>query len=306
MTLGVRVRVPATTANLGPGFDCLGLALDLWNEVDIRLIGNELKISNEGEGAGILPANAKNAIFRAMKALADQKDIPLPAGIQITSRNAIPLGSGLGSSAAAVLAGIFSAGSLFDVKLSFQEQLDLAAELEGHPDNVAPCLLGGLTACMQTEHGVVVRSLPLKEMPILIALPDFNFSTRVARSVLPKLVPYKDAVFNISHTLMVTQALQEGDFDLLKEAMQDRLHQPYRLPLIPGAQQAMEAAYRAGAATVALSGAGPALLVVCRYTEDRETVAGVMRTQFEQAGLAMRYFLPGIAFKGVETKIIHE
>ncbi len=304
MTTHVLVRVPATTANLGPGFDCLGLTLDLWNEVEVRLTGTDLKISITGESAGRLPVDTRNVIHSTMKALVQNRRIHLPEGIQIICRNNIPLGSGLGSSAAAVVAGVLAANTLFDLHLTVQEQLDLSSAVEGHPDNAAPCLLGGLTACMQIDHGVMARKLPVKELPILIALPDFNFPTKKARSVLPQIIPHHDAVFNISRTVMVTQALQEGDVDLLSEAMQDRLHQPYRLPLIPGAQQAMQAAYQAGAAAVCLSGAGPALLAVCRGDEDCDAVEEAMHRSFSSAGLSMRYFQPKISMTGAEIELL--
>jgi homoserine kinase len=193
---------------------------------------------------------------------------------------------------------------LFDLQMTLQEELDFAAALEGHPDNAAPCLLGGMTACMQSEQGVTVRKLPVKAMPLLVVLPSIVFPTQTARGVLPHTVPLKDAVFNISRTVMVTQALQEGDADLLMEAMRDRLHQPYRLPLIPGAQQAMDVAYQAGAAGVALSGAGPALLVVCRKETERERIAAAMQAQFSQMGVSSRWFTPYIAPNGAEVSLL--
>lgn len=304
MINGVRVRVPATTANLGPGFDCLGLALDLWNEVEVLLTGLGLEINIAGEGADSLPTDSRNAIYSAMKSLAENRHIHLPEGIWINCRNNIPLGSGLGSSAAAAAAGVLAANCLFDLRLTLQEELDLAAALEGHPDNAAPCLFGGLTACLQKEQGVTVRKIPVKAIPLLIVLPSFAFPTETARGVLPHTVLLKDAVFNISRTVMVTQALQDGDVDLLTGAMHDRLHQPYRLPLIPGAQQAMDAAYQAGAAAVALSGAGPALLVMCRNETERERIAAVMQAQFSQVGFSSRWFTPSIASKGAEVSLI--
>jgi homoserine kinase len=257
-----------------------------------------LEINIAGEGANSLPADPRNAIYSAMHSLAENCHVHMPEGMQINCRNNIPLGSGLGSSAAAAVAGVLAVNCLFDLQMTLQEELDFAAALEGHPDNAAPCLLGGMTACMQSEQGVTVRKLPVKAMPLLVVLPSIVFPTQTARGVLPHTVPLKDAVFNISRTVMVTQALQDGDVDLLREAMHDRLHQPYRLPLIPGAQQAMDVAYQAGAAGVALSGAGPALLVVCCSDEDREPVAEAMRKQFSVAGITMRYFLPSITTMG--------
>ena len=156
--------------------------------------------------------------------------------------NRIPLASGLGSSAAAIITGLLGANAMMNNALSNTDILNLATEIEGHPDNVAPALLGGLVATVVNEGKIIARKLDVAGCAITIVLPDFHFTTKQARAALPKHVPMKDAVHNISRAVLVTEAFRTGDLDLLGKVMEDALHQPYRLPLIPGAQEAMEAA----------------------------------------------------------------
>lgn len=160
-----RVRVPATCANLGPGFDCLALAIDIWNEVQLSVEGNRLTIEMEGEGASHLPVNENNLIVRAMKTYSRRYTKPLPAGIRLVCKNQIPLGSGLGSSAAATIAGILCATALLDLPHDKMDQLACAAEMEGHGDNAAACLLGGLTAYMKDGSQFIARRLPIATLP---------------------------------------------------------------------------------------------------------------------------------------------
>ena len=296
--MSISIRVPATTANLGPGFDCLGLALDLWNEVEITPEGKQLVIQIEGEGAGVLPQDETNAIFCAMQFFAKQHQLTLPVGIHIHCTNRIPLGSGLGSSAAAAVAGLLAAQSLLNLPSNLDNLVDLATQMEGHPDNAVPCLLGGLGAAIQENGQIIYRALAIAPLWLAIVTPRFFLPTHQARAALPEVVAHQDAAFNLGHTVMVVEALRTGDLDLLKVAMQDRLHQPYRLRLIPGAHQALEAAYAAGAAAVALSGAGPSLLAVARQSQDSQTIADAMCMAFKNAGLESRIFLPRISILG--------
>jgi homoserine kinase len=305
----VLVKVPATSANLGPGFDALGLALDLWNETEFTT-AKSFCLEIEGEGAHRLAANEKNLIVRSAQKLYASLNRPLPAlGLHCTNR--IPLASGLGSSAAAVLTGLLGANALLGFPFTSEEILNMAVDLEGHPDNVAPALLGGLVVSTMEEGTVITHKLTVAEnfssnradrtalpLHLTVALPQFNLSTRQARAVLPDLVPRKDAVSNISRAVLITEAFRTGDLDLLGQAMSDALHQPYRIPLIPGAREAMNAAKEAGAAAVALSGAGPSLIAFS--TTPHDGIGDAMKQAFGSAGLTTRIFELKISDHGAQ------
>jgi homoserine kinase len=295
----VIIKVPATTANLGPGFDTLGLALDLWNQASFSP-AEEYSVEIAGEGAGRLPHDRQNLIIRAALRLGDAAGKSLPP-FKVECTNRIPLGSGLGSSAAAALTGLLGANALLGDPLSQDEILSLAVEIEGHPDNVAAALLGGLVAVTVEEGKVIARKLLLDTaMYITVVVPDFTFPTEQARAVLPKQVPLEVAVRNLNRTVLVTQALAGGDLDLLARVMQDELHQPYRLPLILGAEAAIEAGRQAGAAAVALSGAGPSL--VAFSAKGDKGIGEAMKKAFETAGLAARVFEMEVSKEGAKVK----
>ena len=280
----LRVRVPATTANLGAGFDCLGLALSLFNEVDAEA-ADGLDIRVEGEGATELPTDATNLVWRAAQRVFDHVG-RAPRGARLHLRNAIPLESGLGSSAAATVAGLMIGNGLVSAALNEATLLDLAVAMEGHPDNVAPALLGGLVAAGQADSGrLLVERVATPALTAVVVMPSFRLSTALARQALPASVPRADAVFNLSHTALTLLALQRGDYVALADAMADRLHQPYRAPLAPGLARALDAARTLGAAA-AISGAGPAVIAFTggRYDE----VGEAMRGAFATAGLAAR------------------
>ncbi len=293
MTL-VRVRVPATTANLGPGFDVLGLALDWWNTLEVRPQppGAADHIVVAGEGAATLPRDARHRSLQAIQAVYDAVGVPRPR-LHLQAHNAIPLGSGLGSSAAAALAGALAANALLGWPLSRRQLLSLVARLEGHPDNAAPALYGGLTACGWDDDGQVwVRPLPVAEewlqdgLTVWVALPAVNLSTAQARQALPEHIPLKDAAYNLGQAVRVVEAFRTGDAVLLGAAMRDRWHQPYRLRLIPGASEALHAARQAGAWAAALSGAGPS--VVAFAGPDSAAVGQALRQTFAHAGVSAR------------------
>jgi len=302
----VLVKVPATTANLGPGFDALGLALNLWNETEFTATDDrKIALTIEGEGESILPRDANNAIVDAALQIYERAGKPCP-GLRIHCRNRVPLGSGLGSSSAALLTGLLGANAVLGNPLSDEEILKLAIETEGHPDNVAPAMLGGLVASIVYEERVISLKLPARanrgSIHVTVVLPDFDFPTKQARAILPKQVERKDAIYNISRAVLVTEALRTGDLDLLGKAMTDALHQPYRLPLIPGAQAAMEAARHAGTAAVALSGAGPSLIAFS--SKENPAVGAAMKRAFEQAGLSARIFELSTSYEGAEVTIV--
>lgn len=284
----VRVRIPATTANLGPGFDCLGLALDLWNEAEFRLEGTGPVLRIHGEGEGRLPENGDNLLLRAFFYYYRLQGLPNPSGPRVECRNAIPTGSGLGSSASAALLGLLAADTLSGCDLPKEDLLRMAVDLEGHADNAAAALYGGLAVTLGSEGGWLTRRFDVPSLCAAWVLPEFDFPTQMARKALPDRVARGDAIFNAARTPLVVEALRTGDLDLLGRVMDDRLHQPQRLPLIPGGLEAFQAAREAGAPAVAISGAGPSLIAFCRG--DPAPVIAAMRAAFKEAGLASRGF----------------
>jgi homoserine kinase len=257
--LKLTVRAPATAANLGPGFDCLALALDLANEFVVET-GEDPAVRIDGEGVGELPEDATNLVFRTISYMAREVGGPLPS-FRLTCRNRIPLQRGLGSSASAVVAGVLLADRLLGAALSPDAILEMAVDLEGHPDNVAACLRGGLALAYLSPDGW--RSEPLEPHPDLspaVLCPEAErMATDDARRVLPRLVPLGDAAFNLSRSALLVLALTQRP-DLLERALEDRLHQAYRLPLVPASRALFQDLREAGL-PVCLAGSGPALLV---------------------------------------------
>ncbi len=252
-------RVPATSANLGPGFDCLGLALLLHNEVTIDTDA-EPGITWEGEGTGELPTGGTDMVSRAMQHVAAAAGAELP-DFGLHSVNRIPLERGLGSSSAAVVAGIVLADVLLGLELDARQRLEGAVAVEGHPDNVAPALSGGLVLSYASgDGGWSAERLPLAERLGAVALIplDERIPTEQARRALPDGVPFADAVFNTSHAILVTAALTTSP-GLLREALRDRLHQDARLALVPRVRDVFERLREIGV-PVCVSGAGPSLL----------------------------------------------
>ncbi|MBI3160475.1 MAG: homoserine kinase [Chloroflexi bacterium] len=281
----LRVVVPATSANLGPGFDALGLALNLWNETVFDTGGARFRLEIEGEGRGSLPADKTNRIYAAFAGTFKAAGQRPPAGLHIRCLNRIPLGAGLGSSAAAALTGILVANTLLGGVFERRQVITLAADMEGHADNAAAAVLGGLTLSAQGRSGLIFRRVAAPDLPVVVAIPDIQLSTARARRALPEVYPRPAAVANLGRAALVVEALRDNDLGLLAEALEDSLHQPYRLPLIPGAAEALEAARKLGA-PAALSGAGPGLIAFAR--EAPQAVAEAMRSAFEEAGYAAR------------------
>lgn len=303
MPTRVRVRAPASTANLGPGFDCLGLALGLYNTVEMTMLepGDGLQFEMEGEGAGRITGDSNNLIVRAANSVWEAVGYG-PVGMKIQASNNIPLGMGLGSSAAAAVSGLAAANALANGVLSRSELLRRAAHIEGHPDNAAAALFGGLVLVSAAEDELMYTSLDIPPLKVAIAVPGVRLSTAEAREALPKNVPLKDAVFNIGRAAFVVQALQRGDYEMLGWAMADKLHQPYRRKLIPGFDAAVSAARQTGAAAVALSGAGPS--VAAFAPDGHDEIANAMKTAFESAGVSCRAFVLPVDRQGVQISVV--
>jgi homoserine kinase len=268
----VRVRVPATCANLGPGFDALGLALALHDEVTAQVGADGLSIEVRGEGSEAVTRDESHLVVRAMRRTFSVLDAE-PAGLVLDCTNRIPHSRGLGSSAAAIIAGVLLARSLVRDgldRLSDGEVLGLASDIEGHPDNVAPCLLGGLTiAWMSGSARAVRRDLDPAIVPVVL-IPPFTASTELARSLLPVTVPHADAAFAAGRAALLVAALT-GTPQALFDATEDRLHQSYRAPAMPGSAGLVEKLRTAGLAAV-ISGAGPTVLVLARGQVEADSV----------------------------------
>jgi len=300
MSVAVKVRVPGTTANCGPGFDAVGIACTIYNELELILSEEgSLVIDIEGEGKGIIPVDENNIVSQVIQTVLAKVGKKYQ-GIHIKMMNQIPLSRGLGSSAAAIVAGLFAANVATGNTLSKDEILDMATAIEGHPDNVAPALFGGIvTSIIHGAQTRYLRFVPPKRLNMVVAIPDFNLSTHAARNVLPQTVPFKDAVFNISRTALVVGALCQGEFHHLRYALEDKIHQPYREHLIPGMQQVFDEALDNGALGVAMSGAGPCLIA---FTQERcDQIGAGMVQAFANNHIKASYLMLDIDTEGAKV-----
>lgn len=261
----VTIRVPATTANIGPGFDSFGCALALYNTISVALEGDDLWI----EGCDEAYCNEDNLVVVAYRAAMERMGLESEKALHITIDAQIPVCRGLGSSAALLVAGAMAASLLHEGRLSKNDLLEVCNTIEGHPDNIAPALYGGLTASM-LEEGVpyTVRYDVHPSLKFVVIIPDFELSTHKARSVLPAQIPYKDAVYNLSHAAVLVRALELGDAPVICAALRDKLHQPYRSGLIAHYETARQAALERGALAYCISGAGPTQLALVNGNEE--------------------------------------
>ncbi len=283
----VTVRVPASSANLGPGFDTLGLALCLYNRMTVGLSDGPTRVEVRGEGEGVLESGPDNLVVRAAHRLyAEVGQAPPPLSVRL--ENAIPVSRGLGSSSTAIVGGLAAANALLGDPLDRDAVLGLAVELEGHADNVAPALCGGLQVCCVTPSGLLrVPVHPPAGLRAVVCIPDARVSTERARRALPDHYSRADAVYNISRAALLVAALSTGRLDVLRPAMEDRLHQPYRASLVPGFTAAVEAALAAGASGACLSGSGSTMLALC--TGGETAIGEAMATAVRAAGSDARW-----------------
>jgi homoserine kinase len=309
----ITVRIPATSANLGPGFDCMGMALNLWNTFELQLVPGEpiISVESHGEGADILPTGGNNLIAQTMRGELYRINFEKPGligpeiyksqGYRITCRNKIPCASGMGSSSTAVLAGLIFANVLAYRQVDLDPVLERATALEGHGDNVAPALYGGLILISYNGATVVAERVQLPPWKVVVCVPAFNFLTIEARAAVPKTLSRSDAVLNIGRAMLVAEALRNGDDVLLARAMADRIHEPYRIPLIPGAANVKKVALEQGAVAVCLSGAGPGILAFAR--QNHEGIGQAMQVAYQQAGLSARYWVLDASPAGADITI---
>ena len=279
----IRVAAPATTANLGPGYDCLGMALDIWNTIEVERLpeGAATVVAVSGEGEGELESGAENLVHRSMEFLYRELGQQLPP-VSVACANEIPLARGLGSSAAAIAGGLAAANALSGGEFSHRDLLEMAATIEGHPDNVAAAVMGGLQLVVTEENTLytVPVSVPAAIHAVLF-IPEKRIATADARAVLPQQLSVVDAVHNMSRVALLVAGMATNHPEYLEMATQDRLHQPYRQPLFPAMKLLMKAARDAGALGAFLSGSGSTVLAL---TQGREmTVAYEMAEAARQA-----------------------
>jgi homoserine kinase len=257
----VVVRVPGSTANLGSGFDCIGMALQLYTTIRMRR-APQLIIKLKGKNLEGISTNKDNLVYKVAQLIFNKANLDCP-GLEIEIESEIPLTRGLGSSAAAIIGAMTAANVIAGEPFKQNELYNFATELEGHPDNVGASLLGGIVIGTWDQSKVsYIRVLPPKKMKAVVAIPNFELSTKLARDVLPNFYSKVDTVHAISHSALLASALVSGDTSVLYEAMKDRIHQPYRTGLIPGMDALLENSHQFGAIGIALSGAGPTIIAL--------------------------------------------
>lgn len=293
--------MPATSANCGPGFDTLGLACTLYNITTYEVTeekGFRLEVSGEGEG--ILKPFGRNLAIASFLKVWNQVTDGKRIGLKIHMENKIPMSRGLGSSSSAIVAGLYAANILCGNFYNKGQLLDMATEIEGHPDNVAPALLGGFTICCMNETRVTsLRLLPPKKIKLIVVVPERRLSTALARQAIPASVPHKDAVYNTSRAALLVGALISGNYEYLSVALDDRLHQPYRAHLIPGLQDVFDAAKQAGAYNAVISGAGSSVMAYAPEQADCDFIAKSMMEAFNRNGESGTYHILDIDPHGV-------
>lgn len=288
----ISVKVPATTANIGPGFDCMGMALPIYNTITIEetvLPGTGIEINainNDSTADNLMfehiPMDETSIIYKAVELLYNSIG-QTPSELKITVQSQIPIARGLGSSASVIVGGLLAANELLGHPADEVALLSIATEVEGHPDNVTPAIVGGLCITSQEDDGTILyRKLNWpEEWNITVCIPDYELSTDISRSVLPKEVPMGDAVFNAKRLAMFVEAVNTKDAELMKSALQDKLHQPYRMKLVPGLDKIIEnLKHEENVLGCVLSGAGPAILVISQKN-DLDKIKSIVKETWE-------------------------
>ncbi|MDR0435113.1 MAG: homoserine kinase [Gracilibacteraceae bacterium] len=298
----LEVKVPATSANLGAGFDCMGLAVKIYNRFTVAPAATA-KFTLTGDYTAGIDTGEDNLFWRAARKLWNRLERP-PTPLQATCDAQVPPARGLGSSSTAVVGGLLAANHFAGEPLTRFELLEMATEIEGHPDNVAPALYGGVTLTAMREGSVVFRSLGrAPALSLALIVPDYTVETGKARAILPELVSRADAVFNASRVGLLTDAFLRGEYSLLRAGTEDRLHQRQRAGLTPGLEDLLDKAGTLGAYGAALSGSGPAVIAFCRPGAGKEVaegMAGVLR----KLGINVRAFAPEIDVAGATLRQI--
>ena len=307
----ISVKVPASTSNLGPGFDCIGMALPVYNTITIEETvlpgtGIEINVINESENADDLltehmPLDENSIIYKAVEILYNSIG-QTPSELKITVQSQIPIARGLGSSASVIVGGLLAANELLGHPADEVALLSIAAEVEGHPDNVTASIVGGLVlTSLEDDGSVVYRKLDWpEEWQITVCIPDYELSTEISRSVLLKEVPIQDAVFNAKRLAMFIQAVNTKDADLMKMALQDRLHQPYRMKLVPGLDKIMEnLKHEENVLGCVLSGAGPAIVVIS-YKNNLDKIKSIIKDTWEEMNVKVNIMTLPVETQGAQ------
>lgn len=262
----LEIRVPATSANMGPGFDCLGVALSLYNRYHIEECEKGLHI----DGCDEPYKNENNLVYVSMKKTFDKIGYPFEnKGLRIGFESDIPVSRGLGSSAACILGGVLAANEIGKGRLTRTEILEIASDIEGHPDNITPALFGGMTVSIRDGNQIFYEKINLPSgLKFCAIIPDFQLSTKDSRAVLPDNIPYKDGVYNVGRVSLMIAALSNGNFDLLRMACKDKLHENYRGSLIKNYKEIVSECNRLNSLCVFLSGAGPTIMSVLKEDDN--------------------------------------
>lgn len=296
----IKIQIPATSANLGAGFDALGLALNYYNYVDMEEADGIFIESLDGTA---VPADASNLVYDSAHILYDICGKKL-TGLTIKQVNNIPMARGLGSSSACIIAGLVGANQLIGEPMGLDDLVDLAAQIEGHPDNTAPALLGGIvTAVFDGKRVHWVKQEVFTTLKFVVAVPDFELKTDKARACLPAEISHKDAVYNLSRAALFSASLLTGKYENLRTAVNDRLHQPYRMELIDHGKEVFDAAYSLGAYAAYLSGAGPSIMSI--VDADNEYFCGKLRFFLDKMGLTA-WEVHELHIDNIGTRILNE
>ena len=295
----VQVRVPATTGNLGSGYDCVGMALALYNTITMTETDSGLEVIVIGEGADSLPRDEKNLCLAAARSVFETGNRQ-SVNLVINMEHDIPISRGLGSSGAAIVAGAVAANELMKHPLNIDDLLRLCTEIEGHPDNIVPSLLGGLTISGKREETIIYKRIHTSDrIKAIVAIPDFHLDTEKARGVLPKEISVEDAGYNLCNVGLLVGSFLTEDYHLLKHGMSDCVHQPYRQHLIPGFEEIIGGALTAGAHGAALSGAGPTVIALA--TENHEIIGEAMIEGFTRHSISAKYKILPIDNSGCQV-----
>jgi len=294
----VTVSAPATTANLGPGFDSIGMALDVWN--DLTITRGEFSVSSTGEGADLAPKDTRNLAVTGVEAVFNHIGEPVP-GLKYEQHNRVPFSRGMGSSSSAIVSGLVAGSAISGADLSKEELTVLAADIEGHPDNVAPAIYGGCT--VGVRNGVdkwIVDQVKLpEELYAVLFIPEMKMNTHESRARLPDQISRTDAVYNIGRAALLVNALSSGRLELLKYATDDRLHQPHRAQAFTAMPQLIEAAMKGGAHGAFLSGAGPTVLALATGRE--VTISYEMAESARILGVEGKPMIVSVAHEGASV-----
>lgn len=298
----VSIRVPATSANCGSGFDTLGLACTLYNEVTYEITSSRgFQLEVTGEGAEYLKPCGRNLAFASFLRVWNEVTARERIGLKVTMHNRIPMSRGLGSSSSAIVAGIYAGNILSGNRFNDDELLGFATEIEGHPDNVAPALLGGFTiSYMDGRKAHSLRVEPAKPLKFIAVVPERRLPTVLARQAIPKTVLHHDAVFNTSRASLLVGALLSGEYQYLASGLEDKLHQPYRAHLIPGLDDVFEAARNAGAYNAIISGAGSTVMAYADVNANHEKIARAMQDAFLKNNEPCAYHILDLDLDGVK------